>query len=57
VATLTGRVAGVPASDLVAVNKDGTWVMKSSGTTFAAPTQWSSMPFFGTKATLGSDPF
>jgi IPT/TIG domain/FG-GAP-like repeat len=59
VVTLAGDVDGDGDADLVGVNDSATdhstWVMLSSGSSFAAPVQWSSTAFSGTEKTLLAD--
>jgi hypothetical protein len=50
-----GGLTGSHPADLIAVNDDSTWVMPSTGTGFRAPQEWSSAPFYGTRATLVGD--
>jgi len=54
-AARAGSFEGDGKADLIAVDDSGTFVMTSNGTGFSAPVAWSSIPFYGTKATLVGD--
>jgi L,D-transpeptidase catalytic domain/FG-GAP-like repeat len=60
VTTLAGAVSGHTISghavdDLVAVDQDSVWVMKSTGSAFGAPAEWSGTPFYGNVTTIAGD--
>ncbi len=58
IATFTGKVDNVAngVDDIIAVYTSGTWVVKGAPTQFYSPAQqWSSAPFYGTRATLLAD--
>jgi hypothetical protein len=48
-------VTGSGRAGLIAVNSGSTWAMTSTGSGFAAPAQWSGMPFYGQQANLLGD--
>jgi FG-GAP-like repeat len=48
-------VNGDGKEDLVAQNADSVWVKLSTGSSFAAPTQWSSAGFYGSTANHAGD--
>ena len=55
VANLSGDVNGDGRADLVAINDADIWVTLSTGTAFAAPTQWSAVALQGTVGNLLGD--
>jgi len=57
-ATLLGDVNKDGRADAIAINDNSTWVALAnspSSLSFAAPVQWSSVPFYGTMANLAGD--
>ncbi|MFI5284115.1 MAG: FG-GAP repeat domain-containing protein [Candidatus Dormibacterales bacterium] len=54
-ATLAADVNSDGLVDLIAVNDSSTFVMRSFGYGFTAPTQWSGQPFYGARATFAAD--
>ncbi|GAC1574789.1 MAG: hypothetical protein NVS3B18_08400 [Candidatus Dormibacteria bacterium] len=55
VAASRPQLNGDGKADLVAVSDGNTWVLRSTGTGFLAPTVWSSTPFHGSRATVLGD--
>ncbi|HVS49826.1 MAG TPA: FG-GAP-like repeat-containing protein [Candidatus Dormibacteraeota bacterium] len=52
---LLADFSGAGKADLAAVGTSGTCMFVSSGTAFALPKSWASVPFFGGRATLAGD--
>ncbi len=52
---LTGDFTGDGKADVLSVGPAGTCVLPSTGAAFTAPSPWSSVPFYGSEATLSAD--